>query len=187
MPNLPDFPPSNSTPKEVEVWEQGFFDIIEELCVEYEVCDEESLVSEMRKIDDSVTESDISEYTIKFHPEGSFLTPEQVNSIESGLEGTCLRTDGPDISWEDVDGVPTGPWKGSIALLGPPLRGKRKTLEEVQEGPFWDSFDSALNNLIEVCEDNGVRIVYPQDIGIGTTMWAGENLIGGIAFTLDED
>jgi hypothetical protein len=185
MPNLPDFPPSNSTSKEVEAWEQGFFDIIEELSVEYEVCDEESLVSEMRKIDDSVTENDISEYTIKFHPEGSFLTPEQVNSIESGLEGTCLRTDGPDIFWEDVDGVPTGPWKGSIALLGPPLRGK--TFEEVQEESFWDSFDSALNNLIEVCEDNGVRIVYPQDIGIGTTVWAGENLIGGIAFTLDED
>ena len=56
MPNLPDFPPSNSTSKEVEAWELGFFDIIEEMSVEYEVCDEESLVSEMRKIDDSVTE-----------------------------------------------------------------------------------------------------------------------------------
>ena len=70
-------------------------------------------------------------------------------------------------------------------MIGPRLEGA--TFEEVQEGPFWISFENALDRLIDICEDNGLRIVYPQNISIGTTLWAGGNLIGGIAFTLDED
>tara|TARA_B100000029_G_scaffold63108_1_gene56573 strand:- start:614 stop:1195 length:582 start_codon:yes stop_codon:yes gene_type:complete len=193
MQELPRFPDQSSTVEQVEKWWEDFFEIIEERYDDCGLCDEESLLEEMRKIDDSVTEDDISEYTLEFHPE-EIISAELMTTIESSLKGTCLRTDGPDYDCDslqdasngsEIFGFPAPPWTASLALIGPPLKGS--TFEEVQEGPFWSAFDSSLDRLIEICEENGIRIVYPQNISIGTTLWAGEDLIGGIAFTLDED
>ena len=193
MQELPQFPDVSSTVDQVEKWWEDFFEIIEERYDDCGLCDEGSLLEEMRKIDDSVTEDDISEYTLEFHPEG-IISVKLMTTIESSLKGTCLRTDGPDYdcgrlpdapNGSETFGFPAPPWTASLALIGPPLKGS--TFEEVQEDPFWGAFDSSLDRLIEICEENGIRIVYPQNISIGTTLWAGEDLIGGIAFTLYED
>jgi len=193
MQELPQFPDVSSRVDQVEKWWEDFFEIIEERYHDCGLCDEGSLLEEMRKIDDSVTEDDISEYTLEFHPE-EIISAELMTTIENSLKGTCLRTDGPDYecgslpdasNGSEAFGFPAPPWTATLALIGPRLEGD--TFEEVQEGPFWSAFDRSLDRLIEICEDNGIRVVYPQNISIGTTLWAGEVLIGGIAFTLDED
>ena len=193
MQDFPKFPDSSSTVEQVEHWWEDFFEIIEERYDDCGLCDEVSLLEEMQKIDNSVTENDISEYTLDFYPEG-IISAKLMLKIEKSLKGFCLRTDGPDYDCDNLRdasngsesfGFPAPPWTASFALIGPRLEGD--TFEEVQEGPFWISFENALDRLIDICEDNGLRVLYPQNISIGTTLWAGDNLIGGIAFTLDED
>ncbi len=185
MPELPPFLPPESTPDEVSRWEENFFEIIEDLRDNWEVYDEEALVSELQKIDESATEDDIWEYSLKIELGGDFPTVDQINSIEDGLEGTCFRTDGPDILWEEPEGVPIGPWKGSIAILGPPLKGD--SFEEIQEGPFWEAWEASMDRLIELCDEHGLTVIRPQDISIGTTIWSGDNLLQGTAITLLEE
>ncbi len=165
MIRLPEFLPIDSTSEEVSDWLKSFFKIIEELSDNWEVCDERALVSELQKIDASATEKDIWEYTLEVDLGGMFPTPEQVNSIEMGLEGTCFRTDGPDVLWDDVEGVPTGPWKGSVAIIGPSLQGG--SFEEIQQGVFWKAWEDSMDRLIELCEENGLPVVYNQDMFIG--------------------
>jgi len=184
MTELPPFLPPDSTPEEVSCWEENFYEIIEDLRLQYDVCDEEGLVGELQKINPSATEMNIAEYTLEVEIGTHFPSPEQVNAIEKGLEGTCFRTDGPDIDWKEVDGIPIGPWKGSIAIIGPPLEGD--SFEEMQTCEFWHPWEGAMDRLIELCEENGMPVIYPQDITFGMTIWSGDQMIAGTAITLLE-
>ena len=185
MTKLPEFLSENSSLEDAEAWEENFYNIIENLSLQYEVCDEVDLVRELQKIDPSATEMDISEYTLKVEIGNYFPSPEQVNSIEKGLEGTCFRTDGPDICWGGFEGVQVGPWEGSIAIIGPPLEGK--SFEEIQTGKYWIPWSEAMDRLIHLCEVNRLPVIYPQDIGIGTTLWSGNRLLAGTAITILEE
>ena len=184
MTKLAEFPPENSSSELIEAWEDNFYNIFEDISAQYLVCDELDLVREFQQFDSSASERDISEYTLKIDVGDSFPTPEQINNIEKGLQGSCFRTDGPDIFWESFETVPVGPWKGSIAIIGPPLNGD--TYEEIQNGKFWIPWSDSLDRLIHLCEENGINIIYPQDIGIGTTLWSGNILLAGIAITIYE-
>ena len=184
MPKLPEFPPANSTPEEVSSWEEMYYDIIEDLRLQYDVCDEEGLVRELQKINPSATELTIAEYTLEVEVGSDFPSPEQVNTIEKGLKGTCFRTDGPDIDWKEVEGIPVGPWKGSIAIIGPPLEGD--SLEEMQASEFWDAWEEAMDCLIELCEEKGMPVIFPQTMCIGMTIWSGDTLLAGKTITLLE-
>lgn len=193
MQDFPQFPDPSSTLEDVAEWWDNFFDSVEDRYYDCGISEVSSLLADMQKIDQSVTEDDIWEYTLQFHPEG-IISAELMTKIEKSLKGTCLRTDGPDYFCEDVRndsnsserfGFPAPPWTASFALIGPPLEGD--TFEEIQEGPFWEAFDQSLDRLIEICKENGISVVYPQNISIGTTLWSGDDLIAGIAITLTEE
>ena len=48
------------------------------------------------------------------------------------------------------------------------------------------SFLIPMDRLIELCEENGMPVIYPQDITFGMTIWSGDQMIAGTAITLLE-
>ena len=50
MPSLPDFPASKPTEEEIEQWQNNYYGIIEDLYHECGLCDEDSLLDDMKKI-----------------------------------------------------------------------------------------------------------------------------------------
>lgn len=185
MTKLPDFPSEGSSLEIIEAWEENFYNIFENISMQYEVCDELELIRELQKVDPLVTENDISEYTLKIEIDGNFPSPEQVNNIEKGLQGTCFRTDGPNVFWNYSGEIPAGPWEGSIAIIGPPLEGE--TFDEIQNWKYWIPWSEALDRLIQLCEENRFNVIYPQDICLGTTLWSGDKLLAGRAITIFEE
>jgi hypothetical protein len=158
MPELVEFPPNKPTDEEIEQWENSYFGIIEDLYYECGLCDEESLLDDMRKIiGNKEINDEIWDYSIEFAPT-DIISPEVMTRIEDSLQGTCLRTNGPTYDWGDLRDSPR--WSAKMELIGPTLEGE--TMEEITDSPFFGSLTIAIKKLIEAMEEEGIDPIIPQ-------------------------
>lgn len=158
MPSLPEFPSDKPTDEEIEQWENGYFEIIEDLYHECGLCDEDSLLDDIRKIVRSKeTNYEIMDYSIEFVPT-DIIPPDAMVRIEASLKGTCLRTNGPTYDWGDLSDSPK--WSAIMELIGPTLEGEE--MDEILESPFYEPLTVAINTLLKAMEEEGIEPIIPQ-------------------------
>ena len=156
MPSLPDFPASKPTDEEIEQWENNFFEIMEDLYHECGLCDEDSLLDDMKKIiGNKEINIEIRDWSVEFVPT-DIIEPEAMSRIEASLKGTCLRTNGPTYDWGDLSDSPK--WTAIMELIGPVMP-PEATLEEIEGGewPIYDAIGPAVGVLLDAMEREGIR------------------------------
>jgi len=155
---LPEFPSESPTDEEIENWENNHYEIIEDRYHECGLCDEESLLDDMRRIiGNKEINDEIMDYSIQFIPT-DIISPEVMDRIEASLQGTCLRTNGPTYDWGDLRGKPR--WSAIMELIGPTLEGE--TMEEITDNPFYEPLTIAIKKLLKAMEEEGIDPIIPQ-------------------------
>ena len=160
MPLLPDFPANKPTEQEIEEWENNYYEIIEDIYDECGLCNEDSLLDDMRKIiHNTQTNDEIRDYSIKFVPT-NIIPPDAMTRIEASLKGTCLRTNGPSYFWGDLRDSPK--WSAIMELIGPTLDGEE--MDEILKSPFYEPLIVAINTLLKAMKKEGIEPIIPQKL-----------------------